>query len=327
MLVTVAGVTGSAPRELGAKMLVTRTDTIGTIGGGQLEYKCARLAFDRLGSKSAPALRKFPLGASFGQCCGGVVDILFETLDARAHDWIRDLNCLYRERRPAVMCTALGPGAEKFVLAADAEDGVPRNVLRQLRSVRERGERAWRQDGWLYEVIRDSELTVAVFGAGHVGSALVRILSSLDFGIRWVDSRRNIFEPVAANVHAIETPDPSAEVDAMPAGGIYFVLTHSHALDFDICSRILLRGDAAYCGLIGSRSKRRRFEKRFRAQGIPEPAIASLVCPIGIPGISGKKPAEIAVAAAAEVLKVAEKLRQRGVAGYADNVRVLENKQ
>ena len=84
-------------------------------------------------------------------------------------------------------------------------------------------------------------------------------------------------------------------------------MTHSHAMDFEICDRILRRGDARYCGLIGSRSKRRRFEKRFRQQGMTEAQIAELVCPIGVDGISGKKPAEIAVAAAAEVLTVHER--------------------
>ena len=81
-------------------------------------------------------------------------------------------------------------------------------------------------------------------------------------------------------------------------------MTHSHALDFDIVDRILRRGDAQYCGLIGSLSKRRRFEKRYRQQGMPQELIDSLVCPIGVNGINGKKPAEIAVAVAAEILKL-----------------------
>ena len=93
----------------------------------------------------------------------------------------------------------------------------------------------------------------------------------------------------------------------MPPSSYYLVMTHSHPLDFDVCDRILRRGDAAYCGLIGSLTKRRRFEKRFRQQGMSKSAIEQLVCPIGVAGISGKKPAEIAIAAAAEILRVHEK--------------------
>ena len=89
----------------------------------------------------------------------------------------------------------------------------------------------------------------------------------------------------------------------MPPGSYYLVMTHSHPLDLDICDRILRRGDAAYCGLIGSLTKRRRFEKRLRQQGLSQSVIETLVCPIGVEGISGKKPAEIAIAVAAEILR------------------------
>jgi xanthine dehydrogenase accessory factor len=100
-------------------------------------------------------------------------------------------------------------------------------------------------------------------------------------------------------------------------------MTHSHALDFDICERILERRDAAYCGLIGSVTKRRRFEKRFRAQGMPQEVLDALICPIGVDGIKGKKPAEIAVAAAADVLRAHERTRARGGVDLPDNVRRL----
>ena len=98
------------------------------------------------------------------------------------------------------------------------------------------------------------------------------------------------------------------------------MMTHSHSLDFDICDRILRRSDERYCGLIGSLSKRRRFEKRYRQQGMAQGMIDRLVCPIGVDGISGKKPAEIAVSVAAELLKVRELAAERGVAAYPHNV-------
>ncbi len=111
----------------------------------------------------------------------------------------------------------------------------------------------------------------------------------------------------------------------MPAASCYLVMTHSHALDFDICDRILRRKDAGYCGLIGSRSKRRRFEKRYRQQGLPQEIVDTLVCPIGVAGISGKKPAEIAVAAAAEVLQAYEQAMNSMSLPYPENVHPLRS--
>jgi xanthine dehydrogenase accessory factor len=104
-------------------------------------------------------------------------------------------------------------------------------------------------------------------------------------------------------------------------------MTHSHALDFEICDRVLRRADATYCGLIGSLSKRRRFEKRFRAQGMQERDLERLVCPIGVQGISGKKPAEIAVAAAAEVLQAYERAIRDAGTEYPDNVHPLTRRR
>ena len=134
--------------------------------------------------------------------------------------------------------------------------------------------------------------------------------------MRWIDNRRGIF-PVRLPpaVSAIESADPTREVAAMPVNSFYLVLTHSHPLDFEICEQILRRGDFAYCGLIGSASKRRRFEKTMRKQGLPEALLDRLTCPIGVTGIDSKKPADIAVAAAAELLRA----RDAGCAAIDDN--------
>jgi xanthine dehydrogenase accessory factor len=153
----------------------------------------------------------------------------------------------------------------------------------------------------------------------------VAALSGLDCNIRWIDSRRNMFRKVPGNVRAIESQDPSLEVAALPRDSFYLVMTHSHAMDFDICDRILRRRDARYCGLIGSLSKRRRFEKRYRQQGLSQALIDQLVCPIGVNGISGKKPAEIAVAVAAEVLKIRERAVAPVEEDYPQNVRPIRS--
>ena len=325
VLVTVAGIRGSAPREIGAKMIVTATESIGTIGGGQLEYQCSRVAVGLL-QEPGLSLRSFPLGSAMGQCCGGVVEILFESMAAGLPAWLRDLKALHGQREPAVMLTRISKSAPlKCVVTAERtfgadEDTVPTRFLQMARSVLDGDRQPSRNVQEFYEPIVVPDLNIAVFGAGHVGTAVVDALSALDCNIRWIDSRRRIFRRVPANVRAIEASDPSLEVAAMPPGSYYLVMTHSHALDFDICDRILRRQDAAYCGLIGSLSKRRRFEKRYRQQDMPQSLIDSLVCPIGVDGISGKKPAEIAVATAAEILRLHARANDASAPQYPENV-------
>lgn len=331
VLVTVAGIRGSAPREVGAKMIVSESATIGTIGGGQLEYQCARLACEMLGDDETPALRKFPLGTSMGQCCGGVVDILFEPIASRLPAWLRDLRALHGQRQPAVIVTHLGGATDKCVITADDifgdTDSAAPDIVAKARQGLEAGRTAHRIDDWFFEDVVGTNLNIAVFGAGHVGSAVVQSLSALDCNVRWIDGRRNIFRGTPSNAKAIETSDPALEVAAMPPRSCYLIMTHSHALDFDICDRVLRRGDAVYCGLIGSLSKRRRFEKRLRSQGMQERDLEQLVCPIGVAGISGKKPAEIAVAAAAEVLQAYESAIRSAEPIYPHNVHPLAKRR
>ena len=329
VLVTVAGVRGSAPREIGAKMIVTATETIGTIGGGQLEYQSTRVAVGML-EEEQMALRSFPLGSAMGQCCGGVVEILFEPFVGDMPAWLRDLRALHGQREPAVIATRISRSAPgKFVVTADrvfgvAEDHADSAMVAMARAILNGKPEAQRNVQEFYEPVVVPDLNIAVFGAGHVGSAVVAALSGLDCNIRWIDNRRNIFRKVPGNVRAIEATEPALEVAAMPPDSYYLVMTHSHALDFDICDRILRREDYRYCGLIGSLSKRRRFEKRFRQQGMSQGLIDTLVCPIGVAGISGKKPAEIAVSAAAEILKIREAAADVVVAEYPDNVHPID---
>ena len=165
----------------------------------------------------------------------------------------------------AAMATVLLP-----LLRRSRPEAATKDVITRARDGLESGRTAHRIDDWFFENIVGTDLNIAVFGAGHVGSAVVRSLSALDCNIRWIDSRRGIFRNTPSNVRTIETPEPALEVAAMPPGSCYLVMTHSHAIDFDVCDRILRRPDAIYCGLIGSLSKRRRFEKRFRAQGLQD---------------------------------------------------------
>ncbi len=312
VLLTVAGVRGSAPREPGARMLVTSRETIGTIGGGQLEYQCTKAACRLLaeGVRPQPALRRFVLGANCGQCCGGVADVLFELVECRRDDWFDAVRAARDERRDTMLITAVGDPSTKWLVDAQGVESfgaaapLPATVLATARAGLVPGCAAGREDGFLLTPLTRSAFHVAVFGAGHVGTALVDVLSRIDCEVRWIDSRRNAFPTTLPdNVQAVETAAPADEVAAMPPGAHYVIMTHSHPLDLEICDRALRRDDAAYCGLIGSVSKRRRFERRLAKLGLSEAELERLVCPIRIAGIDDKRPASIAIAVAAELLQ------------------------
>lgn len=330
VIVTVAAIRGSAPRESGAKMIVTAEETIGTIGGGQLEHQCTRRAVRMLGKDSMPKMQTYPLGSAFGQCCGGVVDILFESIPSGMPDWLRDLAVQHNQREPATLVTHLGEHNHKFVINAGRatvhDPRPPEFVLARVQALQNSLAVAERVGDYFLEAMVVGDFNIAVFGAGHVGTEVVASLSRLDCNVRWIDNRQNFFSEAPRNTRTVETQQPALEVAAMPAGSLFLVMTHSHALDFEICDQILRRGDAAYCGLIGSRSKRRRFEKRFKQLGMQQAMIDTLVCPIGATGIAGKKPAEIAVAVAAELLQAHERVRSKRNPEYPNNVRPLKNK-
>jgi xanthine dehydrogenase accessory protein XdhC len=144
--------------------------------------------------------------------------------------------------------------------------------------------------------------TVLLFGAGHVGKALARALAPLPLRLRWIDGRAGEFpDPALTGPEVVVTERPLAEIQAAPAGSAYIVMTHSHGLDFTLCEAVLRRDDFAYLGLIGSRSKRARFERGWRELGLGEQQLARLVCPIG-GQLRDKRPAVIAALAAAEIL-------------------------
>jgi xanthine dehydrogenase accessory factor len=254
-LVTVSEAKGSTPREAGARMLVTETETCGSIGGGELEFRAIAQAREFLQRNSLPATLDLALGPELGQCCGGRVSVTIERADERALAGIEASERAAAETRPMVL----------------------------------------------------------VCGAGHVGRALARALSLLPFRVRWIDARADEFgtAPLGENVEIVVTERWGEEVRRAPPDAAYVVLTHSHSLDSLIVSAVLERGEFAYCGLIGSLTKRRVFEHAFRDLGIPEQSIARLVCPIGDRGVDDKRPEVIAALVAAELVEVFAKAQAK----------------
>ena len=261
VLVTVDAVRGSVPREPGAWMAVFADQVIGTIGGGHLEFEALREARHRLGQaiagdEPAPAqgpgaehaaVRRFVLGPTLGQCCGGEVHLRFEP-----------------------------------VTSVD----VP--LLRQR----------------LAQLV----VPVALFGGGHVGRALVRVLADLPLAVHWIDSRDEVFPPeVPAHVQCEHSDPVQGAVPTLTPGSRVLIMSFSHAEDLDVVAACLIRqrqrGDLPLIGLIGSQTKWATFRHRLQERGFSAQELAKVTCPIGIPGIVGKQPEVIAVAVAAQILQ------------------------
>ena len=169
-----------------------------------------------------------------------------------------------------------------------------------------------RLDARQLEVWPDPEpmFYLQLHGAGHVGTALARILSTIDCLVDWVDEREEMFPfalfdgtPWPDHIRVVADDVVEDEVKAAPKGAYYLVLTHNHDLDLRITEAILKRGDFEFLGLIGSKTKRARFIHRFEQRGIPSDRIARMTCPIGIAGIDGKEPEMIAIAVVAQLLQ------------------------
>jgi xanthine dehydrogenase accessory factor len=190
-----------------------------------------------------------------------------------------------------------------------AEPATP--VVRQFALGPELGQCCGGQASVLFETIAGTSWQVAVFGAGHVGRALIGVLGTLACRVTWIDQRAEAFPPgCPRNVTVQRAADPESLVGALPAGTQVLVMTHEHGLDFAIIAAALARADLPYVGLIGSQTKRARFVAGLARLGLPAEAIRRLVCPIGVAGVGGKAPAEIAVAVTAQLLQARDEMTQ-----------------
>lgn len=288
VLVTVARAEGSVPREAGTHMLVTAHGQHDTIGGGHLEHKALDIARAMLDGDTRPHLERFPLGPSLGQCCGGVVWLLFEPVRGALEDVMVQLR--QRRKEDCVRLTAIDGEAECRLRSEPA-------AATHIHS--DAGGRRW-----LVDPVLAPRAHLVLFGAGHVGAAIVRALADLPCSVTWVDERDAIFpEQLPDNVTVEATDTPEACVAEAPDHASYLVMTHSHALDQQLCEAILSRDKVGWFGLIGSKTKRAQFTGRLEAKGL---SAASMVCPVGLPGIVNKAPAVIAASVAAQLLMVWE---------------------
>jgi xanthine dehydrogenase accessory factor len=299
-LLSVIGAAGSVPRETGARIVLQPDGGFyGSIGGGRLEYEAIAAARAALRAGRGQAqFRDWPLGPNLGQCCGGLVKTLTETFDRDDLEAVRRLEAAEKAGAFVTLSRVDDDGRIARVLAARGAAGkdeaaAPRPFTKTP----------------FEEHFGEVTTPVLLFGAGHVGRAVVLALAPLAFTVRWIDSRPDQFpQYVPQNVVTVCTEAVDRELAEAPRDAMVIVMTHSHPLDFDITVAALRRRTFDFVGLIGSDTKRARFVSFARQMGVAEGDINLLICPIGITEIKGKEPAVIAVALAAQLLMVSEQL-------------------
>lgn len=347
VLVSVATTQGSTPRAAGAKMLVTREALVDTIGGGHLEFYAITQARAMLeaGTPLPPRMERCALGPSLGQCCGGAVQLVWEVIDARAQAVFIQMRNRRRARADSWRLLAMPLPTESTESTEPAEsagqeddtanaaptstvapgwqttiylqDGVGRTLheqgetgLQAPQYVHTVPSQLLRSDGclWLVEALYPLQAHLYLFGAGHVGRALVRALAPLPCHVTWIDEREEMFPTqVPENVRMEACADPRSLLALAKPGSSFLVMTHSHQLDMDLAEAILHLPHLAqfgWFGLIGSHSKSELFRKRLLRRDLTEQQVAQMVCPIGLPGIDSKLPEVIAASVAAQLLQV-----------------------
>jgi len=271
--IVVVQTAGSVPRAAGTSMLVWEGGQSGTIGGGRLEFEAVAAA--RRQTHGA-TLKTVPLGPALGQCCGGSVTLVAE---AFTHDSLPDSLPYARQIGPAA---ATRPDGTGFV---------------------------WK-NGWLIEGA-PSPRDIWIYGAGHVGRALVNVLAPLpDVAITWVDTAADRFPNTVAHVTPLVAHAPEAVVGYAPDHAEHLILTYDHQIDFALCHALLQRRFESV-GLIGSATKWARFRKRLALLGHSQEEIGRIACPIGETGL-GKHPQQIAIGVAMTMLGALADKRHEG---------------
>lgn len=282
--IVIASHAGSSPRDTGVAMHVWTDGQSGTIGGGTLEFRATDEARRMIETGKASQMLKMPLGPALGQCCGGSVTLAIE-----------------------VYTQATLPQVEGFY-ARPVQGGAPKSlaVQRLLKGGRNRSlpVATALKDGWLIEPLAEQKNPLWIYGAGHVGRALIDTFADLPFAVTWIDTDQSRFpQDIRPDVTPLIAADPALVVRHAPDNADHLILTYSHALDLELCHRILSRPFRSL-GLIGSKTKRARFRTKLEALGHSPAQISRINCPIGDPAL-GKEPKAIAVGVAAELLRSA----------------------
>lgn len=334
--VTVTHCLGSSPREAGAHMIVAADDFEGSIGGGKLEFLALQQARAMLKKDTGQQTcwprqtENFVLGTELRQCCGGVVWLLFEYFDDNHQQaltrqakallpgdfLIHDIN----GEGPLLVSSGDMATIERFSILAQALDEVPAGPL-MLKDQQGRAQ-------WFIEPAQPVSPPLVIYGAGHVGRALVRVLEGTPFDISWVDINKQRFPAhIREGVKRVIAADPADHARTVEAGAFHVVMTHSHQIDLQICRNVLQTDQSGFLGLIGSETKKTKFLNRLRKDGLSDRALNVFHCPVGLGDWSGKQPSIIAISIAAQLIDEYDKgLMSKGPGKFAQ-IRAVGGRQ
>lgn len=321
VMVTVAQTKGSTPREMGARFFVMPLITVDTIGGGNLEYKATQIARKVLTNtdKQKTMLKHFSLSAGLGMCCGGVVELLFELMDQGDYPWLEQwINC-YENQSKDILITQINNKNSSKRIYGEQEflqktDDLPDQIINTAALLSAENNNTFiktKTDVYYLETIEKKCNYLYLFGAGHVGQAIVTLMKDLPWQIKWVDTRDDYLEPqflrqLSRQVDVCITNTPEAEIVHAKSQSFFLVMTHEHSLDLVLCEQILNRDDVKFFGMIGSKTKRQRFEHRLSAIGFNPYQLNKMICPIGIEGINSKQAPIIALSVVAQLQQQAD---------------------
>lgn len=299
VLVTVVQAQGSTPREAGARLCVDAEGVHGSIGGGHLEWVAIEQA--RLMLVDAPGLaqwRRYPLGPSLGQCCGGAVTLLFEPLNRADLPWLDEAIRIVRGGGAARRITQLNAG--RAHTQVDEQAPVPpAGACTHWDAQAQRWE----------ESLSARALPVVLCGAGHIGKEIVALLGRLPVTVHWLDARDDPWPAqVPDNVVCVQGDDQ--DVPDMPADAAWLIMTHDHALDLSIAEAVLRHRPFVFLGMIGSKTKAARFRSHL-SRRLSAAQAERLVCPIGLVNTTSKLPSVIAVSVVAQLLPLLDGVAER----------------
>jgi xanthine dehydrogenase accessory factor len=244
VIVSVIEAKGSTPRNIDAFMLVNEQNSLGTIGGGNLEFLAIEQTKKMLAKNEKEQELALALNEKSNQCCGGRVKLKLQFLDIELQE-----NLLKKVKQQ--------------------EENLPHIYL---------------------------------FGAGHVGKALANLLAQMPYKTTLIDTRPDVMSDIAPNIKTKLTPLPETIVKKAKANSAFVIVTHDHALDFLILAEVLKRDDANYTGMIGSKTKRKKFEKYFLKNDGNQAQLVKIICPIGSKELVDKRPQIIAALTLGEII-------------------------
>ena len=277
-VVVIADAKGSTPRETGAVMIVYTGHSEGSIGGGELEYQAIETARShRPAAGFERRLRSYPLGPSLGQCCGGHIKLMFEWYSQKI------LSELARQATQTDGFSLHDTTSQaRPLITAQKPDTLPETTIALSLTVKRRD--------------------VFIYGAGHVGRAVVELARHLNCQLYWVDIQEERFpQTTAPEIIKLPGRTPPTIAARAPAGAIHLVISHSHQLDYEIVCAVLRSGTFAKCGLIGSATKAARFRSRLRDSGFSPDIINQLICPVGLTEVEGKAPFQVGLSITAQL--------------------------